>query len=122
MRIKGRKGRGAAAVADEAEAIFNRLVDDTHLREAVEKMLGAVGLDDAEAAPAQEQTQKKRRFGFGKMLLVAGVAGVGALVASESLRSKVLDLMFGSEEEFEYTPPTPDSTDDEAATTPLSAV
>ena len=30
-----------------------------------------------------------------------------ALAASEQLRSKVLDTLFGAEEEFEYTPPPP---------------
>ena len=37
-------------------------------------------------------------------------AGAGlALIASEDLRSKVLDTLFGAEEEFEYTPPPPPS-------------
>ena len=33
------------------------------------------------------------------------VGAVAALAASESLRSKVLDTLFGAEEEFQYTPP-----------------
>jgi hypothetical protein len=39
------------------------------------------------------------------MIVIVG-AGV-ALVASEDLRKKVLDTLFGAEEEFEYTPPAP---------------
>jgi hypothetical protein len=39
------------------------------------------------------------------------MAGILALVLSESLRSKVLDLLFGAEEEFDYSsttaPPEP---------------
>ena len=37
------------------------------------------------------------------MILVVGA--VIALAVSESLRSKVLDTLFGAEEEFQYTPP-----------------
>ena len=51
---------------------------------------------------------KKRRRGRGLMLLLIGATV--ALVASESLRSKVLDSLFGAEEEFEYTPPAPSPT------------
>jgi hypothetical protein len=34
------------------------------------------------------------------------VGGIVALVASEGLRKKVLDALFGAEEEFEYTAST----------------
>jgi len=37
--------------------------------------------------------------------VIAGIGGGLALVGSEKLRSKVLDTLFGKEEEFEYTPP-----------------
>jgi len=117
-RNKAKKG-GAAAVTSEAEAIVKRLIDDTHLRETVEKLLDAVGLSDE---PEPEPAQKKRRFGFGKILVLGGLVGGGALAASQGLRTKVLDLLFGKEEEFEYTPPTPESTDGDASSTPLSAV
>jgi len=119
MRKKAKKGGGVAAVTEEAEAILRRLVDDTHLREAVQNLLDAVGLSDE---PEPEPEPKKRRFGFGKIIVLAGLAGGGALAASQGLRTKVLDLLFGAEEEFEYTPPTPESTDGEASSTPLSAV
>ena len=54
-----------------------------------------------------EPPRKRARKGltFGKTLLVAGIGGGAALVGSEKLRSKVLDVLFGAEEEFEYTPP-----------------
>src|SRR4051794_20385464 len=42
---------------------------------------------------------------FRKLLLVA-VAGGAALALSEGLRKKVLDALFGAEEEFEYTSTT----------------
>jgi hypothetical protein len=48
----------------------------------------------------------RKGLGFGRKLLIAGIGGGLALAGSESLRSKVLDTLFGKEEEFEYTPPT----------------
>jgi adenylosuccinate synthase len=49
---------------------------------------------------------KKRKRGKGK-LLVIGLVGAGlALGLSEGLRNKVLDALFGAEEEFEYTSST----------------
>ena len=44
--------------------------------------------------------------GFGRLLLL-GIVGAGvALALSEGLRKKVLDALFGAEEEFEYTSTT----------------
>jgi len=40
------------------------------------------------------------------MLLLLIIATALALVVSEDLRSKVLDLLFGSEEEFDYSSTT----------------
>jgi adenylosuccinate synthase len=51
---------------------------------------------------------KKRRRGKrrGRLLVVAIVGGGLALALSEGLRKKVLDALFGAEEEFEYTAST----------------
>ena len=63
-----------------------------------------------------EAPKKRARKGmtFGRTLFVASVGAGAALATSEKLRSKVLDVMFGAEEEFEYTPPAATPT----ATTP----
>jgi hypothetical protein len=60
-----------------------------------------------EASTALRQGPRKRRKGgFGRLLLV-GIVGAGLAVAlSEDLRSKVLDVLFGKEEEFDYTSTT----------------
>jgi hypothetical protein len=42
----------------------------------------------------------------GRSLALVLVAGVLAVALSESLRSKVLDLLFGAEEEFDYSSTT----------------
>lgn len=57
----------------------------------------------AEEQPQTKKRQKKRR---GRKLLFLLVAGGGsALALSESVRNKALDALFGSEEEFQYSPP-----------------
>lgn len=64
----------------------------TSLREAADSLRNAKG------------GRKKRKRGRGLMLLVVG-AGL-AIALNEGLRSKVLDALFGSEEEFEYSSTT----------------
>jgi hypothetical protein len=50
--------------------------------------------------------QKKKKSRKGRLFLLAIVGAGVALVASEDLRKKVLDALFGKEEEFEYTAST----------------
>jgi hypothetical protein len=57
-----------------------------------------------EAAEQLRGKKKKRRFG--RLLLLAIVGAGLALALSEDLRKKVLDTLFGAEEEFEYTAST----------------
>jgi hypothetical protein len=49
---------------------------------------------------------KKRRGGFSRLILLAVLGGIIALVVSEGARKAVLDALFGAEEEFEYTSTT----------------
>jgi hypothetical protein len=73
----------------------------TSLREAADSLKGA------------KRTRKRKRRG-GLLLLLVG-AGL-AIAMSESLRSKLLDALFGSEEEFEYSSTTsPQSSGSNAA-------
>ena len=64
-----------------------------------------------DAAVALHDAPKKQRKGgggggFGRLLLLGIVGGGLALAFSEGLRKKVLDALFGAEEEFEYTSTT----------------
>jgi len=54
----------------------------------------------------REPPKRKRRHRGLRALLLLTVGAALALALSEDLRSKVLDLMFGSEEEFDYTSTT----------------
>ena len=57
---------------------------------------------------ARERVQKpaKKKHRLGKLIMLAIVGGVVALVVSEGARKAVLDALFGAEEEFEYTSTT----------------
>lgn len=54
----------------------------------------------------REPPRRRRRRGLGRALMLLAIGGVLALALSEDLRSKVLDLLFGSEEEFDYSSTT----------------
>jgi hypothetical protein len=61
-------------------------------------------------------------MGFGRSLMIIIIGGVVGVAASEKLRSKVLDTLFGAEEEFQYTPPATTSNAAGASSeTPVSA-
>jgi hypothetical protein len=85
-----------------AKAIFDDRKLQKDLREA------AFSIRDASLAlreAPKRSTPKKSGGLFRKLLLVAVAAGL-ALALSEDLRKKVLDALFGAEEEFEYTSTT----------------
>jgi hypothetical protein len=80
-----------------------QIFDDKKLQKEIKNAAGSI--KDASVA-LREAPKKKKRGGFGKVLLV-GLAGAGvALAVSEGLRKKVLDSLFGAEEEFEYSSTT----------------
>ncbi len=92
------------------------LFEDRKLQRELKEAANA--LRDASNALREPPKRRRRRGGLGRSLLLLTVAGVLALALSESLRSKVLDLMFGAEEEFDYSSM---STDGEPAATSASA-
>ncbi len=93
----GRMSNGKPA----SQALFEDRKLQKELREA------ANALRDA-ATTLREPPPKRgrRRGGIGRKLALLAIAGVLALALSEDLRGKVLDLMFGAEDEFEYSSTT----------------
>jgi hypothetical protein len=132
---KGAAGAVAAGKAAASNPYVTRLVEDEELRDnlrtayesarkAYSRMSNGKGpakalLDDKktqkelqnaasnlkEAADALRGGKKPRRRKRTALLLVIVGAGT-ALALSEGLRKKVLDALFGAEEEFEYTSTT----------------
>ena len=80
-----------------------QIFDDKKLQKDLKK--AAANFRDASVA-LHEAPKKQRSGGFGRILLLALVGGGAALALSEGLRKKVLDALFGAEEEFEYTSTT----------------
>jgi hypothetical protein len=82
------------------------LVGDKRLQDDLKQAAGAL----KEAGSALKDGPKKRkRRRPGRALLLLVVAGALALALSEDLRAKLLDALFGKEEEFDYgsTAPSP---------------
>jgi hypothetical protein len=81
-----------------------KVLDDKKLHKEVRQ--AAEALRDAGQALREGPQKPKRSHGFLKLLFVAIVGAGVALAVSEDLRNKVLDLLFGAEEEFDYTSTT----------------
>ncbi|HEY4280628.1 MAG TPA: hypothetical protein VGM91_20585 [Conexibacter sp.] len=82
------------------------LVEDKKLQKDLNKAAGA--LKDAGAALKGGPKPKRKRHPMRKVMLLLVGASI-ALAVSEDLRTKVLDMLFGKEEEFEYTSTAPPS-------------
>ena len=83
-------GKGPQAVLDDKKT-------QKELKDAANAMK-----DAAEALRGGKKKRKRR----GGLLLVLVVGGIAAVALNEGLRKKVLDALFGAEEEFEYTSTT----------------
>jgi len=94
--------RNAYARLSNGKAPAKALLDDKKLQKQLKEAAGS--LKDASTA-LREGPQRRKPGIFSKLLFVV-VAGGIALAVSEGLRKKVLDALFGAEEEFEYTSPT----------------
>jgi hypothetical protein len=70
-----------------------------------EQDTGQASLNGAAAEPTAE-VEESEGGGAGKLLLLLLVGGVVALVLSKDLRGKLLDALFGAEEEFDYSSTT----------------
>jgi adenylosuccinate synthase len=85
-------GKGPVKALTEDKKVQKELREAaSSLRDAAETLRGS--------------TKKRKRRGGRKLLLVVVGAGL-ALALSEGLRKKLLDALFGAEEEFEYTSTT----------------
>jgi len=77
-----------------------QIFDDKKLQKEIKN--AASNVRDASVA-LRESPKKSGGLSFKRVLLVGAVGTGVALAVSEGLRKKVLDTLFGAEEEFEYT-------------------
>jgi ElaB/YqjD/DUF883 family membrane-anchored ribosome-binding protein len=112
LPAKGRKARKQAKAEAEKQLKLAKKKATKQQKKLARKTAGA--------AAEGKTLVKQNKPGLKGKLALGGVAFIGAITVSETLRSKVLDLLFGAEEEFQYTPPEPPAGETPGA--PLSAV
>jgi len=81
------------------QALFEDKKLQRELKEAADALREA-------SSSLREPPKRRRRGGIGRSLLLLAAGGVLAIALSEGLRSKVLDVLFGAEEEFDYSSTT----------------
>jgi hypothetical protein len=113
VRVAFEAARDAYGRLSNGKKPVKALTDDKKLQKDLKK--SAEALKEAGAALREGPKKKRKRFGLGKLLLVAIIGGAIAVATNEGIRNKVLDLVFGAEEEFDYTsttapPPQPAAT------------
>jgi hypothetical protein len=105
VRVAFEAAKSAYERLSGGKAPTKTLMDDKKLHKDLKH--AAEALRDAGGSLREAPKRKKKRSGgFGRKLLLL-VIGAGAAVAlSSDLRSKLLDALFGKEEEFDYTSTT----------------
>ena len=107
-RVAYLSAREALDRAKGSDNIIDALFDDAKLQ----SQLAATGRGIAGRASTFVKPKKRAHWGRRLLIVVAGAAL--ALALSEGLRNKVLDVLFGAEEEFDYVsttaPPEPVAT------------
>ena len=126
---------GKAAVQARQNAYVQRFIEDEELRENVRSALDSARkayrrmqngkgparalvedrklqknlrqtADSLKQAGDQLRGKRRRRHRGRKLLMLAILGGIAALILSEGARKAVLDRIFGAEEEFEYSSTT----------------
>jgi hypothetical protein len=97
------QSRKAYSRLSNGKAPTKALMEDKKLQKQMRE--AAESLRDVGIA-LREGPKRKRKRRLGRKLLLLGVGAGLALALSEGLRKKVLDALFGAEEEFDYTSTT----------------
>jgi len=85
-------GKGPQAIVSDKKTQKELAEAVSSIKEAADSLRGS-----------KRKRKGKRR---GSLLMILVVGGVAAVALNEGLRKKVLDTLFGAEEEFEYTSTT----------------
>jgi hypothetical protein len=109
IRVAFEAAKHAYARMSNGKGPAKALMDD----KKVQRDLRTAAESLREASQQLRGRRTGRRFGLGKALLVAILGAALVLILSEDARKKVLDMLFGAEEEFEYTSTTTPAPDTE---------
>lgn len=97
--------RSAYGRVSNGKPLTKALMEDRKLKRELAEAAGALR-DASMSLKEGSRKQRRRKGGAGRALLVLVVGAALALALSEDVRSKVLDLLFGAEEEFDYSSTT----------------
>lgn len=97
--------RSAYGRLTNGKAPAKALLEDKKLQRDLQNAVEALRDATTALSQAPKRQTPRKRGGFARKLLILGLGAGLALAGSEKLRTKVLDMVFGKEEEFEYTPP-----------------
>jgi hypothetical protein len=103
VRVAFEAARDAYARLSNGKAATKVITEDKKFHKDLHTV--AEALRDA-GSSLRQGPKRKRRGGVGRKLLLLAVAGGLAVALSADLRSKILDALFGAEEEFDYTSTT----------------
>ncbi len=106
--------RDAYSRLSNGKSPAKQVFEDKKLHKHVKEVAGNVR--DVSVALHEAPKKQKSGGGLGRVLLLGVVGGAVALALSEGLRKKVLDALFGAEEEFEYTSTTSSTSSTPAGT------
>ncbi|MFY9265207.1 MAG: hypothetical protein WAO61_07255 [Solirubrobacterales bacterium] len=81
----------------------NDLANDKKIRRDLEQAIKGI---KQTRATLIEPPRKRKGGAFKKLFLLGVIGAIGAIATNEGLRKKVLDALFGAEEEFKYSSTT----------------
>jgi hypothetical protein len=96
--------RSAYARLSNGKPATKVLIEDKKLQRDLQVAVEALRDATTSLTEAPKKQARKSR-GFARKVFVLSLGFGLALAGSEKLRTKVLDAVFGKEEEFQYTPP-----------------
>jgi hypothetical protein len=105
LRTAYESGRSAYGRLSNGKAPAKALLDDKKLHKELQNAADALR-DATDALREGPSKKRKRKGGLGRLFVLAIIGGAVALGVSSDLRNKVLDMLFGAEEEFDYTSTT----------------
>jgi hypothetical protein len=104
LREAYERSRSAYGRLSNGRAPTKALLEDRKLQKELRAAAAAIGA--ASVALREGPKKRRKRGGLGRKLLILAIGAGLALALSEGLRKKVLDTLFGAEEEFDYTSTT----------------
>jgi hypothetical protein len=104
MVVAFEAAKDAYSRLNNGKAPTKAIIEDKKLHRDLKRSADA--LREATMALKEGPKKERRKGGLGRLLLLTIIGGAVAMAASEGLRNKVLDALFGAEEEFDYTSST----------------